>query len=237
MRLLLLLSFFLYFGCTQPASEPAPRAAAPPAPTPAAPPGSVRYLALGDSYTIGQSVPEADRWCVQLAQLGRAEVLTTPAVIAQTGWTTADLLRAIRAANPPATYGLVSLLIGVNNQYQGLPLPGYRTEFRELLQTAVRLAGGRAGRVVVLSIPDWGQSPTGRSSNPAQIAREIDQFNGVARDECLRAGIAFVEITDLTRAASGDATQFASDGLHYSGRQMQQWATRTLPVVRQLLAK
>jgi lysophospholipase L1-like esterase len=197
--------------------------------------GTIRFLALGDSYTIGQSVPAADRWARQLAELAQAEGLQSPDIIAQTGWTTGQLQRAIAEANPPATYGLVSLLIGVNNQFQRLPLASYQTEFAQLLQTAIRLAGNRPGRVVVLSIPDWGQSAYAKGYDRARISLEIDQFNAVARQECQQAGVAFLDITDLTRTAAGDPTQFAPDGLHYSGSQMRQWALRALPLVRRLL--
>lgn len=233
MRILIIFSLLLSWGCTEPTAEPAPRTTPAAPPNPAAAP--VSYLALGDSYTIGEGVGAADRWSEQLAQQGQSAGIQSPDIIAQTGWTTAQLLQAVRASNNTRTYELVSLLIGVNNQYQGLPLTSYRTEFRELLQTAVRFAGGRPGRVVVLSIPDWGRSPFASRRDQDLITAEINQYNAVARQECTQAGVAFVDITDLTRAAAGDPTQFAPDGLHYSGKQMQQWAQRALPVVRQLL--
>ncbi len=198
-------------------------------------PGSISYLALGDSYTIGEGAAHADRWPAQLAALDRAQGgrLADPDIIARTGWTTAELQEAIAASgNHRRDYGLVSLLIGVNNQYRGQSVELYRAEFRELLATAVAFAGGASGRVAVLSIPDWGQTPFAHDRDRAQIGREIDQFNAVARAECQRAGVAFVPITDLTRAAAGDATQFTSDGLHYTGPQMAGWAARALPVVR-----
>lgn len=235
MRILLFLSLLLSFGCAQPTDDPAPRPTTVLAPAPNPTAATVSILSLGDSYTIGQSVGEQDRWSVQLARLGQSDGLQKPDIIAQTGWTTADLQQAIRASNNQKTYELVSLLIGVNNQFRGQPLATYRTEFRELLQTAIRFAGNRPGRVFVLSIPDWGQSPYGGGFNRAQVASEIDQFNAVARQECAQAGVAYIDITDLTRAAASDGTQFAPDGLHYSGKQMQQWADRALPLVRQLL--
>lgn len=225
-------------GCTGPLPTGATVAPSGPAgPMPTGPLGA--YLALGDSYTIGEGVGAADRWPVQLAALARQQGLNVkaPDIIARTGWTTAELQTAIAAANKPATYGLVSLLIGVNNQYRGQSVAQYRTEFRELLRTAVGLAGGRPNRVFVLSIPDWGQSPFARQQrqDPACIGQEIDAFNATAQDECRQANVAYVNITPPTRAATGDASQFARDGLHYSGAQMQQWAQLALPVVRGLL--
>ncbi len=238
MRLFPLLLALLIFcgGCATPqvvAPATAPAVAATPAKA------GVSFLALGDSYTIGEGVGEADRWPVQLAALARQQgvALQAPDIIARTGWTTAELQTALASANAQPTYGLVSLLIGVNNEYRGQTVAAYRTEFRALLGTAVRLAGGRPGRVFVLSIPDWGQSPFGQQQgrDPARIGAEIDQFNAVAQDECRQAGIAYVDITPLTRTAAGNAAQFTRDGLHYSGPEMRQWAELALPVVRGLL--
>jgi lysophospholipase L1-like esterase len=207
-----------------------------PAPTPLTG-ASVSYLALGDSYTIGEGVGPADRWPVQLAGLARSQglALAEPDIIARTGWTTAELQAAIKVANNQKTYGLVSLLIGVNNQYRGQSMAVYRTEFRELLATAIHFAGGQAKHVVVLSIPDWGQSPYALGRDQARIATEIDQFNAVAHEECQHADVAFVDITPSTRSAAGDVRQFTTDGLHYTGTQMRRWAEQTLPVVDKLL--
>nr|WP_148289342.1 SGNH/GDSL hydrolase family protein [Fibrella aestuarina] len=195
------------------------------------------FLSLGDSYTIGESVGEADRWSVQLARMLRQKGvdLADPDIIARTGWTTAELQEAIQASGNQKTYDLVSLLIGVNNQYRGQPTDRYRTEFRQLLQTAIRYANKRPDRVVVLSIPDWGQSPYAEGRDRQQIGQQIDAFNAIARDESQQAGVAFIDITPLSRAAAGDASQFANDGLHYSGKQMKQWAGQALPLVDKLL--
>lgn len=200
----------------------------------------VSFLALGDSYTMGAGEAKAARWPVQLAALARQQGLAVrePTIIARTGWTTAELQAAIAEARPAATYGLVTLLIGVNNQYRGQGVARYRPEFRELLHEAIGLAGGRPGRVVVLSVPDWGQSPAGQrqGADPAATGAAIDRFNAVAQAECQQAGVAFVDITPLTRAAAPDRRQFARDGLHYSRAQMRQWAERVLPVVQAQLA-
>ena len=197
------------------------------------------FLSLGDSYTIGESVDEADRWPVQLAGLLRDDKLDVgnPDIIAKTGWTTAELQTAIAERNNTNKYDLVSLMVGVNNQYRGQSVETYRTEFRALLQTAVRFAGGKPGRVFVVSTPDWGQSPFAKGKDQAKIASEIDAFNAVAQAECQKSGVAYVDITPLTRKAAGDAAQFAEDGLHYSGKQMKRWAETALPVVKGLLAK
>lgn len=199
--------------------------------------GPITYLALGDSYTIGEGTASpAERWPNQLAALARAQglPLADPDVIAKTGWTTTHLLAALDAA--PATrtnYGLVSLLIGVNDQYDGYTLATFRAEFRRLLARATTYAGGRPGRVLVLSIPDWGLAPFARQRNPAHIGQQIDQFNAVAQDECQRAGIVFVNITPLTRRAG--SADFVADGLHYAGAGMAPWAQQALGAVKQLL--
>ncbi len=206
---------------------------------PAFPQAKYTFLSLGDSYTIGESVAEADRWSVQLAGMLRkdGEAVENPDIIARTGWTTAELQDAIKASGNQKTYDLVSLLIGVNNQYRGQSQDRYRTEFRELLQTATKFAGGKAVHVFVLSIPDWGASPFAAGRDKAKVGREIDQFNAIAKDECQKAGVAYIDITPLSRFATGDASQFASDGLHYSGKQMNQWADKALSVAKALLKK
>ncbi|MGI4862576.1 MAG: SGNH/GDSL hydrolase family protein [Janthinobacterium lividum] len=205
--------------------------------TPSAGAATISYLALGDSYTIGEGAPAAGRWPVQLAAQAQAQglPLAEPTIIARTGWTTAELQDAIRAADNHHTYGLVSLLIGVNNQYRGQSVALYRTEFRALLATAIAFAGGQARHVVVLSIPDWGQTPFAEGRDRAQIAAEIDQFNQAAHQECQHADVAFVDITPATRAAAADEKQFTADGLHYTSAQMRGWAAQALPVVQRQL--
>lgn len=225
----------LLSACAGPAAMLAPTAT--PASTPALTGPAIPFLALGDSYTIGEGETAAHRWPVQLAALARPQGLNLaePDIIARTGWTTAELQDAIKAANNQKTYGLVSLLIGVNNQYRGQSVALYRTEFRALLATAIGYAGGQPRHVVVLSIPDWGVTPFAYGRNQTQIAQEIDQFNLAAHEECQHADVAFVDITPLTRSAAGDKSQFTTDGLHYTSAQMQQWARQALPVVQQQL--
>lgn len=190
-------------------------------------PKQFRYLALGDSYTIGESVPEEERFPMQLArELGIAR----PQIIARTGWTTDELNAAIDAANVQGRFDLVTLLIGVNNQYRGRSADEYRTHFAALLQRAIGFAGGEANRVVVVSIPDWGVTPFAEGRDRAKIAREIDQFNAINREEAARAGAKWVDITPISRGS--DPGLVAADKLHPSGAQYTQWARAIAPLVQ-----
>ncbi len=179
-----------------------------------------RYLALGDSYTIGESVAVEERWPVQLAKRWK---LGEPEIIAKTGWTTDELNAAIDKANPQGPYGLVTLLIGVNNQYRGRSSAQYRDEFRALLQRAVGFAGGKAKNVIVVSIPDWGVTPFAKERDRAKIAREIDEFNAINREETAKAGARYVDITPISRRAASDESLVAPDGLHPSGKMYTEW--------------
>jgi lysophospholipase L1-like esterase len=191
-------------------------------------PSDLRILALGDSYTIGESVPVAERWPVQLAALLRKRGLRVaePVIIAKTGWTTDELSAAMDAAILTPPYDLVTLLIGVNNQYRGRDVDNYRVEFRTLLDRAIDLAGDRPERVLVLSIPDWGITPFAREKqrDAAKVAAEIDAYNAVNREEAQRSGVAWVNITPMTREAATDTSLLAEDGLHPSGRDYARWA-------------
>ncbi|MFT3763607.1 MAG: SGNH/GDSL hydrolase family protein [Pseudoxanthomonas sp.] len=199
------------------------------------------YLALGDSYTIGEGVAEDGRWPAQLAKALRGEgvVLADPHVLARTGWTTDELDAAIDDAEPSFDeYDLVSLLIGVNNQYRGRPPAEYREQFAALLDRAIGFAGGRAHRVIALSIPDWGVTPFAarESRDPARIAAEIDAFNAAARATCEAAGVAFVDITPVSRARGGEPRMLVEDGLHPSAAMYAEWAKLALPAARAALA-
>lgn len=197
------------------------------------------YLALGDSYTIGENVPKEARWGEQLTEMLRTENIdiSNPVTIARTGWTTSELAGAIRSANPSSDFDLVSLMIGVNNQYRGQSVTTYKTEFRELLQTAIRLGSNKPENVIVLSIPDWGATPFAVGRNRQQIAEEIDAFNAVAKEEAQNAGVAFINITPLTRQHGSDAAYLANDMLHYSGKMHREWAMLALPVAKSILRK
>ena len=199
---------------------------------------ALRYLALGDSYTIGEGVPESGRWPVQLAGALRAEgiALDSPRIIARTGWTTDELSAAIDAAEPLGTWDFVSLLVGVNNQYRGRAVEQYAREFAALLERATGFAGGRRERVLVLSIPDWGVTPFATGRDRQAIAAAIDAHNGAARSLCERRGVAFVDITPVSRVHGAEPAMLAADGLHPSAAMYALWAARALPVARQLLA-
>ena len=200
---------------------------------------TLTFLALGDSYTIGEGVAEDGRWPVQLARSLRAEgvPLGDPRIVATTGWTTDELQWGIDAAEPLGDFDFVSLLIGVNNQYRNRSAVAYAEEFHTLLQRAVRYARGRAGRVLVLSIPDWGVTPFARKDerDPATIAAEIDAFNAAAQQMCEKEGVAWLDITPVSRERG--AAMIASDGLHPSAEMYTLWAQAALPVTKALLAR
>ena len=185
----------------------------------------IRYLALGDSYTIGESVDEAERWPNQLADFLKAGGMPTEVtIIARTGWTTNELWDGIQARqiNPP--YELVSLLIGVNNQYRGYDIKEYREQFTFLLNKSIEYAGGNSKHVIVLSIPDWGVTPFAQGQNGEKIAKEIDAFNIVSREETEKIGANYVDVTAISREAAYDSSLTASDGLHPSGKLYIEWA-------------
>ena len=197
----------------------------------------MRMLCLGDSYTIGEAVAAKDTWPIQLAQLleQRLSQQMRVQIVAKTGWSTDELSAAIEHAeaaheiHPP--YELVSLAIGVNNQYRGRGVENYAIEFAVLLQNAIAYAGNHAAHVLVLSIPDWGQTPfaVNDARGPAKIAAQIDLFNAESRNQALAVGAHFIDVTALSRA--NDPELVASDGLHPSGKAYAQWAKAALESV------
>jgi lysophospholipase L1-like esterase len=194
---------------------------------------SPRYLALGDSYTIGESVSEPDRWPNQLASLlEEADVtIEETSIIAQTGWTTGNLINAIDNADLEPEYDLVSLLIGVNNQFQGRTIEEYQTQFEELLQTSIALAKGNKDRVFVVSIPDYGYTPFGQG-NQAAISEAIDEFNAVHREITENYGVAWYDITPISRRGLDQPDLVANDGLHPSGVQYREWVESFVDAVK-----
>jgi lysophospholipase L1-like esterase len=187
-------------------------------------PSPRKILALGDSYTIGAGVVAADRWTSKLVGLNNQNYnFTKHTVIAKSGWTTSNLINGIENEKPAKEYDLVTLLIGVNNQYQNLSFALFEKEFVELVQTAQSLAIDKQPRLLVLSIPDWSKSPFGKSAAPAETAEEINQYNAFIKNYCAQNNIALVDVTTITRS-NLDRQYFTLDDLHYTGTMHQLWA-------------
>ncbi len=190
------------------------------------------YLALGDSYTIGERVAPPDNFPSQVvsSMINDTVDMQAARIIARTGWTTDELEEGIIAADDMdplrPSYDFVSLLIGVNNQYRGHPVDNYRPEFEELLKKAIRYAGNRPERVVVLSIPDWGVTPFANGRDRTQIAREIDAYNAANKQLAEQYNIYYIDITPWTREAATDNSLLAPDGLHPSAKEYKRWAER-----------
>jgi len=197
--------------------------------------GNISYLALGDSYTIGEAVAQQESFPFQLQKLLHEKdvAVTTPKIIATTGWTTDELQLAIKQANLAERFDFVTLLIGVNDQYRGYPIDTYKKEFAALLQTAINFANGKKDHVFVISIPDWGATPFAKSSNKSAqlIASEIDNFNTVNREITVSAGVSYTDITPASRNAISDLMLIAKDGLHPSGKMYNEWARNLSPKV------
>jgi lysophospholipase L1-like esterase len=194
----------------------------------------IRFLALGDSYTFGQSVSTADRWSVQLSEQIKVAAPGKDVqldIIAGNGWTTNELWNAIRYSQPQGPYDLVALLVGVNDQYRGGSAQQYREDFHFLLGKVIGYAGGDPQRVLVLSIPDWGVTPFAQNDPrpAAQISAEIDAFNAINKEEAQSAGVHYVDVTPISRQALSDRDLTAFDGLHPSGKMYAAWASLALP--------
>ena len=184
------------------------------------------YLALGDSYTIGEAVNVDERWPVQLAhRLRKDSIKIDPMIVATTGWTTDELKKGIVKADLEGKYDFVSLLIGVNNQYRGYPIDQYEKEFKHLLDEAIKFADGNPYNVMVVSIPDYGVTPfaTKKILDKEKIARELDNYNAIAEKIAKLRDVKFINITPGSKAAENDATLIASDGLHPSGKMYKMW--------------
>jgi lysophospholipase L1-like esterase len=191
---------------------------------------TIRYLALGDSYTIGENVSESERWPNQLASLLDAHGISAEVtIIARTGWTTHELWQGIQGSKLEPPYDLVSLLIGVNNQYRGYDINEYREQFVFLLSKSIEYASGDPARTIVLSIPDWGVTPFAKGRDGGQIAKEIQAFNLVNRAESEKAGVHYVDVLPASYEASKDRSLVASDGLHPSGKMYSEWVRLAYP--------
>ena len=193
------------------------------------------FLALGDSYTIGESVPIYESFPYQTVQLLRNKGMSVHAaeIIAKTGWTTDELMAGIGRTAFEISYDIVTLLIGVNNQYRGKDPAVYEQEFEKLLNKAIAFAGGNKQHVFVLSIPDWGATPFAASRDRVKIGSAIDQFNAINRKITEKAGIAYVSITEGSREATSNALLVAKDGLHPSGLEYGKWAKKLADVILQ----
>jgi lysophospholipase L1-like esterase len=199
--------------------------------------GTKKYLALGDSYTIGTSVNETDRYPVQTAGLLKAlgVNIADPEIIATNGWTTADLKNATKDKPVTTAYDAVSLLIGVNNQYQGRSLDEYKQEFITLIQRSIQLANGKPDHVFVLSIPDYSVTPFASGSNKQKIAAEIDAFNDANKMIAADYKVHYLYITDESRKAANDLSLIASDGLHFSGKEYAVWSGMLAQMIKAAL--
>jgi lysophospholipase L1-like esterase len=195
------------------------------------------YLALGDSYTIGASVSEAERFPDQIVQLLKDEGIKIDdlKIIATTGWTTGNLISALNLNPPHKNYSVVSLLIGVNNQYRGQSAEEYKTEFTVLLNLSLQYAGNNKDNVFVLSIPDYSVTPFGSHLDKEKIASDIDSFNLINKTISDRFGVHYVDITEISRKAENDPSLIAGDGLHPSGEQYKRWAELLAPLMKRSL--
>ena len=193
---------------------------------------TLTYLAIGDSYTIGEQVQGKDSFPNQVYSLVKKDFsnFTEPRIIAKTGWTTDELERGIIAADKAeplqVSYDFVSLLIGVNNQYRGSTVENYKPEFEKLLKKAIRFAGNNAAHVVVISIPDWGVTPFAKGRNSNKIAKEIDAYNAAAKEIASTYDVHYIDITPWTREAATDNSFLAADGLHPSSKEYKRWAEK-----------
>ncbi len=197
----------------------------------------IRYLALGDSYTVGESLEPSGSFPYQLAERLRERAMIRPTVVAKTGWTTDELLGHLAEQPVDGSFDLVTLLIGVNNQYRDYPLDTYQEEFSALLGLAIDFAGGNRERVIVISIPDWGVTPFASADkrSASEIAAGIDRFNAVGRKVTGEAAVRYISVTEDSRKAASDPELIAADGLHPSEKMYSGWVDRISGAVEDLL--
>lgn len=197
------------------------------------------YLALGDSYTIGEAVPIYESFPYQAVQRLRAAGLhfNAPEIVAKTGWTTAELAEHILHTGLNEHYDFVTLLIGVNNQYRGENIKDYKTDLEFLLHKAIHFAGDNANHVIVLSIPDWSVTPFAKKRDTQKIVEEINSFNKINKSVALQYKVNYLNITDSTRSAAKDASLVTNDGLHPSGKEYGKWADEIAAVIKKLSGK
>jgi lysophospholipase L1-like esterase len=230
MQIIILLALVLLVGCTSIAPDSTPTHGGSDMPV-------FRFLALGDSYTIGEHVSVKNRWPNQLAKLLEAEgIQTEVTIIARTGWTVDELWEGIQTNPPEGTYDLVTLLIGVNDQYRGYTADWYREKFRFILEKAILYAGGHPDKVIVLSIPDWGFTPFAAIRGDTEpISQQIDEFNAVNLEETKAVGAHYVDVTIISRMGMDDFELITGDRLHPSGKMYALWVEKVLPVALEVL--
>lgn len=199
---------------------------------------SYKYLALGDSYTIGEKVEEKDNFPNQTVQIlnESKKGFEDPTIIAKTGWTTDELQEKLAQVKLGIPYDIVTLLIGVNNQYRGRSVDEYAVQFEQLLQQAIVYAGGKKEHVIVLSIPDWGVTPFAADRDRKKIAEEIDLFNAINKKIAREYQVHYIDITPYTREATHDLTLVAEDGLHPSGIDYKRWAVLVAKKIGEIIS-
>ncbi len=218
MKFLLLIFSLIVAACEKPSQ--------PPEPLPTINPITINYLALGDSYTVGTAIGQENAYPYLLKEkLEKTDSVSTVNVdvIAQNGWTTSNLRQGIFSQKPATNYDLVTLLIGVNNQYQAKSKTEYRKEFRELLEQAIQLGSGNRDNVFVLSVPDWGVTPAADRSRKEEIAMDIDLFNTINKEITDSLGVTYFDITPISRTAGHKLDLVAKDGLHFSDKMHELW--------------
>ena len=193
------------------------------------------YLALGDSYTIGESVALHESYPYQTIELLRKAGLHfhAPEIVAKTGWTSSELAENILHRKLNEQYDFVTLLVGVNNQYRQLPADDFKNDFLFLLKKAIHFSGEKNKRVIVLSIPDWGVTPFAIKKDGKKITEEIDQFNQICESLAKENKVHFINITESSRKAKKDNTLLANDHLHYAGKEYAVWAEKLAAVIKQ----
>lgn len=195
------------------------------------------YLALGDSYTIGEQVLPEENFPSQTVMLLNKTAdgslhYVAPEIIATTGWTTDELNKAIDATNITKQYDIVSLLVGVNNQYRGMPIENFAAGFEHLLQRAIYFANNIPNHVFVLSIPDWGVTPFAAARDTKKIATEIDAYNTVCRTIAAKLNTHFIDITGAQRSDGNKDAFLAADKLHPSGKEYAKWAAQLATAIK-----
>lgn len=198
----------------------------------------MRFLALGDSYTIGEGVAEQECWPSQLVEMLLAQgiAITDLRIIARTAWTADELADAIDAEKPQGPFDLVTLMVGVNDQYRSRPVSAFAPEYQQLVRRAKAFAGGRANRTIAISIPDWGATPYAAERDRGLIAAEIEAYNSRSREIAAKAGIVWVDVTPASRAMQTDPTLVSADGLHPAGPMYTRWAELIAPAALAALA-